>query len=143
MRFGTLVQEAVLEPEAFAARAVWSGGRRAGKVWDAFEATAGDSLTEREQADVLLVRDAVRACGPAADLIERSERELCMAWSDQFGPCKARIDGAGLAYFYDLKTTRDSSAAAFGKQFAKLKYDLQFAWYARALAASGAAWWTC
>ena len=58
---GTLAHWILLEPEKIAgAIAVWEGGRRAGHVWDEFEA-ANEGKLIMKRADVVDVQDACPA----------------------------------------------------------------------------------
>ena len=80
MSLGTAAHCATLEPERFAAEFVtWTGGRRAGKEWDAFKADAEAAqrliLTEDERDTALAIAQAVRACPDAMVYLRHGHAE--------------------------------------------------------------------
>ncbi len=143
LRMGRCVHMAVLEPETFAKRcAVWRGGIRRGKEWDAFVAahTGQEILTtdEREECDAIAA--AVRGHRVAGAFVSGGNSEVSMTWLHEESAiggtlglsmkCKGRMDFVSdLGVIVDLKTTRDASADAFGKTAANFKYPAQGAWY--------------
>jgi hypothetical protein len=140
MRLGRCAHLATLEPQRFAAEvAVWTGGRRSGKDWDAFcEASAGrELLTESEAAYCHAIAGAVRADPIALRYLTGGDAEVTIQWSQRLPgagalsvPCKARLDYRGPLAIADLKTTRDASPEAFGRQAWNLGAAGQLAWYA-------------
>ena len=128
LRWGKLVHLAVLEPEVYGTAAtIWTGGRRFGKVWDAFVEDAGGPewiVKAEENAELLQMTAAVHGNPDAHRLIESSMHEQTVTWEG--GKC--RLDMAGDGWIADLKTT--ARIDGFGRQFFNLSYDMQFGWYA-------------
>ena len=94
MRFGRVLHLAVLEPDLLPSQvAVWSGGRRAGKEWDAFKShhAAREILTEAEFDDVQ---------GAALSVLARREfgpyltgpSEVSIKWECEGILLKSRLD---------------------------------------------------
>lgn len=151
MRWGKLAHMAILEPDRFATEtAVWSGGRRAGKVWDQWqEDNAGKAhITEDERFQLLAMQSVVRQDSCAANLVRHCEDfEKAIQWDggDGIGPAKARVDGCGIGYMgatgicggmlIEYKTCRElgKDASKFLRQAEGLGYQLQLAWYWRGL----------
>ena len=135
-RLGRATHCAVLEPDRFALDfVVWTGGRRAGKDYDAFCAAVGDRtmLTEDQYATALAIRDAVRSCPLAMPLLKSGRPELSVKWTDEPTglACKGRMDWlAPDGVIVDLKTARSIESRAFGQQSGKLGYHNQLAFYA-------------
>ncbi len=123
-RRGRLVHLAVLEPNVYEAQtAVWDGGRRAGKAWEAFCAAneGKELLTLAEAKTTQDIARAVRAHPVAAKYLERGRSEVTVLWDVEVVPglvipCKCRIDWVGESLLLDLKTTKDASPEAFGRQ---------------------------
>lgn len=144
MRMGRAVHLAVLEPERFGAECVlWSGGRRAGKEWEAFQAHhAGRNILKPDEFDeCLAIQKAARADATAAKYLEGGKGEVSMMWTrtvEAVGglpgysvPCKGRVDFlSDLGCIVDMKTTRDASPGAFARQCWNLGYHAQAAFYA-------------
>ena len=141
MSLGTAAHCATLEPERFAAEFVtWTGGRRAGKEWDAFKADAEAAqrlvLTEDERDTALAIAQAVRACPDAMVYLRRGHAEVSMAWHHCEDPqmlLKGRVDWLtvvdGCDVVVGLKTTRDLRPREFAAQAARLCYHWQWAFY--------------
>jgi hypothetical protein len=141
MALGTAAHCATLEPERFAnSFAVWTGGRRAGKEWDAFKADAEGRgmavLTEDERDEALAIAAAVRGCPEAMVYLRRGHAEVSMAWHHDDDPqplLKGRVDWLtvvdGADVVVGLKTTRDLRPRKFAAQAADLCYHWQWAFY--------------
>ena len=140
MALGTLAHLATLEPHRLSEVAVWTGGRRAGKAWDEWEAANAGRLQAKpeELAAAETMAAAVRAHPWAARLLSTGYAEVPLFWIDPATglPCKARLDwyvppcemfprGA----LPDLKSARDVSSRAFERQTASLGYHGQLAHY--------------
>ncbi len=145
MELGGLVHSIILEPETLPhAYAVWSGKRKAGKEWDAFEAEHEGKKQIVKEADVLEaghfsrswennrarreVMDPLRATG----LVESA-----LQWTDPVSglPMKARFDwvnpSTDAPVIVGLKTSRNVSPRGFANQAAQLGYHLSWAMYAQ------------
>lgn len=140
MSLGTAAHCATLEPKRFAAEFVtWTGGRRAGKEWDAFKADAEAAqrliLTEDERDTALAIAQAVRACPEAMVYLKRGHAEVSMSWQHDEPELalKGRVDWLTVADGCDvvvgLKTTRDLRPREFAAQAARLCYHWQWAFY--------------
>ena len=146
---GTAEHCMILEPSQFPPRyVVWTGGRRAGKDWDAFEAAnIGKTIIKSDEYDrCVAMRDAVLA-HPAAGPIFTSggEAEKVITWRDpETGlDCKARIDWLS-GSIDDLKTGRSANPRVFGQAAARYRYHAQLAWYRWGIEVStGLVDWPC
>jgi hypothetical protein len=151
MRLGTAVHCALLEPEAYRSRYVaWSGGRRAGKEWEAFLAAATDAKTVvLTAAEASLVTSYVMACRTHPDasrLLAGGRAEVSVMWDATLPAAgdvpgrtwraKARLDGVSPAGIVDLKTCRDGSPEGFSRAAWRLNYFGQAAWYVDAYRAA-------
>lgn len=140
---GRAIHLAVFEPAKFKARYVrWEGGRRAGKEWDAFcsEFRTREILRDEDYRLCLDIAAAARKDEAAAKYLSGGRGEVTMVW-DHVRPalgtfpewslrCKGRVDFLAQAgAITDLKSTRDASPIAFGRQCASLGYVTQAAWY--------------
>lgn len=139
MVIGNATHVAVFEPEEYRARfAIWDGGRRAGKEWDAFCAAnrGRDILTQAQSTEVQIIANAVRNDPVASKYVTGGRGEVTIRWEHELAdgwktPAKARPDFvASIGALVDLKTTRDGSPVSFGRQVANLDYLGQCAWYA-------------
>jgi len=143
LKRGRAVHVAVLEPERFASLyAVWDG-RRSGKDWEAFEAAerlAGrEVLTAKEYELAKALAIAVRGDPVAARYVTGVRTEQSIGWTyrrPEFEglagyemACKARLDAVSQLGIVDLKTSRDGSPSAFGREVLRLEYHVQAAWY--------------
>ena len=137
MAWGRKVHAAILEPDRFfGSLALWEGGRKYGKTWDAFteENPDGDLIVTRDElVDLTALSRAVWACKPAAALLTGGECEKVLTWTDKdCGACKGRVDmGRGGVTLTDLKTTATIIPAAFWKTAERLAYHVKMGWYAR------------
>ena len=139
MNVGTAVHIGVLEPERWDDEIVLmpkfnrrsNAGKAEAEAWEA--AHVGKVwLDEADHAKALAIVGSVRRHPAAQRLLAEGVAERTLMWNDaRHGtPCKARIDwhrpdGA----MVDLKTTRDASPNAFGRQIADLMYHVQAAHY--------------
>jgi hypothetical protein len=149
LRNGRANHVAILEPEKFASEvAIWDGGRRASKAWDAFsEANAGkDILTQTEYEQLIGMQRAVRQHPIASRYLQRGRAEVSVLWTMTTGdealglpgsamPCKSRLDYLAPEWIVDLKTCRDASPMVFGRAAFNLEYHAQAAYYVDAVAA--------
>lgn len=141
MRQGRLNHSTVFEPHTVAAKyAVWEGGRRYGKEWDAF-CDLNRGLTIMQPADMEKaqnIAEAVWTHKHAARLLEAGKCEQVILWADKDTglPCKARVDWLG-DWGVDLKTTNDIEARAFGRHCSSFMYYGQVAFYNAGVYASG------
>jgi hypothetical protein len=137
MTLGTVVHGLILEPDK-TRFAVWDGGRRAGKEWDAFsEAHRNAGVT------ILKAEDAARAKAMAAAvrskpyvmglLDDDGREEVTIKWENQGVLLKGRADWvcgpSGHGAILDLKTTRDASVDGFGREFAQRNCAMQLSMY--------------
>ncbi len=140
MELGTATHAAVLEPDRFSLDYVgWDGGRRAGKAWEEFQATAAGGgvriLPARDYESVLEMQTAVRANPFAAAYLATGAAEVTMEWADDVTgrDCKGRADWITRDLATDvvvgLKTAKDCRPIPFGNQAARLGYHLQWAFY--------------
>lgn len=137
---GRATHLAVFEPDQFRATcALWTGGVRRGKEWDAFRKKnpGRDILTEAENEKCLAIQKAVRADRIAHPYVSEGQGEVTMLWTAmvEVGPllqCKGRIDFDGATALVDLKSTRDASPDGFGREVWRYGYHVQAAWYSDA-----------
>jgi hypothetical protein len=136
MAFGRLVHLAILEPDKYRDDvAVWRGGRRAGKEWDAWQLEHAGKVhaTASEAAQCEAMSLAVWS-HPIAEpyLTLPGLAEVTMRWTHPMGvECKSRLDWyvPGTGTIVDLKTSRDASEFAFARSAASLKYATRAAFY--------------
>lgn len=136
MKVGRVSHVATFEPERFLnSIAVWDGGTRRGKDWEAFKARneGRELLTENEHTKCLSIQNAVRNSKLASRYVQKGRGEMTMLWTTELRgnkiPCKGRIDFDSQSAIVDLKTTKDASPDAFGRQCYDLHYATQAAWY--------------
>lgn len=147
-RLGRANHVAVFEPERFANLvAVWDGGDRRGKAWEAFKADHSDRdiLKSDEYEQLLGMQRAVRQHPIASKYLRRGQAEASILWTLMTEavdglpglniPCKSRLDYIAPGCLLDLKTCRDASPAAFGRSAFNFDYFTQAAFYADAFEA--------
>ena len=138
---GRIAHLACFEPERLADVAVWDG-RRAGKDWQAFfAANAGREVCPASIFEYARRLGAAARRNPdAAPLLAEARFEVSLAWADAATSraMKGRLDAVGHNFLLDLKTTRDASPEAFGRQSWAACYHVQMALYADGLVANGA-----
>jgi len=131
MRFGRLVHLAALQPSI--EPAVWHGGRRAGKEYDAWLASVPhgqETATEAEWLAACDCAESVRQHDDAFDLIRESKREFSLKHTTgEYGPCSARLDAWKPGCLVDLKTTGAIGKRAVASNCAAMAYHIQFGWY--------------
>lgn len=136
MILGTAVHLLTLQPERAPEIVAFEGDKRT-KEWKQFKADNADRLIlgAEDLATARAMAAAVRAHPVAAALLDGCEYELPIFYTDQATGlrCKARLDAAKPGAVIDLKSARDISPRAFGRQAAALDYPGQLAHY-------GAAW---
>lgn len=149
LKNGRANHTAVFEPQRFARTvAVWDGGRRSGKVWDAFRKTNADKdiLTKDEYDQLIGMQRAVRQHPVAGRYLQRGRAEVSVLWTHVVKPlggipgysipCKSRADYlVPDCCIVDLKTCRDASPSAFGRAAFNFEYHAQAAYYVDAVAA--------
>lgn len=136
LRIGRVTHLAVLEPELFAKSvAVWGGGRRAGEAWDRFkDKNEGKELLTLDQyMEVMALSQAVRGDKFTGKYLSKGRAEVSIVWEAEGVKLKSRLDFISGSFFpsviVDLKTTRDGSPEAFGKEAFRLGYHIQAALY--------------
>lgn len=147
LTLGNATHVAVLEPERYGSEFVtWTrrteGGNAAprnGKHWDEFRlANTGKTiLTYDENALAQAIAAAVRADANANAYLASGDPEVTLQWilDAALGarPAKSRVDWLtaidGEPYLVGLKTARNCSHFAFGRQAAQLEYAMQWAYY--------------
>jgi hypothetical protein len=140
LMLGRAFHTAVLEPDRFPLDyAVYTGGDRRGREWEAFSAANSGRtiLKEKEYAEAIRMRDAVRAHRRAAQLLSHGTPELAITWPDPHTSvvCKARLDYLHHPGVVDLKRTASLDARRFANTAADLGYHIQLALYRRGIAA--------
>lgn len=140
LRLGRATHTYVLEPDKFGEQyAVWEGGRRYGKTWDAFcnDNSTRTILTKQQASEAKRIRDAVHAHPLAGKLLSEksARREFTIVWSHpRTGiTIKQRVDFLGTALI-DLKTCQSVKPALFSTAAARFGYALQMALYADGVA---------
>jgi hypothetical protein len=146
LMLGRACHTAVLEIERFLLDyALFEGERRAGKVWEAFEAQHADkTILKRPEYDLCLdMRKAVMAHPVAASYLAKGRAEQVVTWTDGATglACKARLDwicdAPGKAALLDLKTTGCVETTLFASTAARMGYHAQLAFYRQGLIANG------
>lgn len=146
MLLGQGAHTAILEPMQFMREyALFEGERRAGKVWEAFEAAhPGKTILKRPEYDLCVaMQEAVRAHPEASKYLARGRKEHVVTWIDEETKlaCKLRADWLcdvpGLATLIDMKSTNTIDAALFGATAARMGHYGQIAFYQRGLRAVG------
>lgn len=144
LAMGRAVHTAVLEPFRFVdTYAVFSGARRQGKAWEAFEAeNAGKTILKVDEVQTAMnAAAAVRRHPLAGRLLHAGKAEQSITWTDpKTGiACKARPDWIDVdsRSLLDLKTTGDIAMRRFGTIAARFGYHCQIAWYVRGLRENG------
>ena len=139
MLIGTATHCAVLEPMRLPLTvAVWEGGRRAGREWEAFcEANEGRAILRGDDYErAVAIGAAVRSHPLAARLLDRGEAEQTIRWTDRGLDCKGRVDWrAAPMVFVDLKTTRTIDMRRFSAGAWSMGTFGQLAFYRRGIAA--------
>lgn len=141
-KLGRATHVAILEPELFGLLyVVWTGGRRAGKTWDAFQAAHADReiLTADEYGRCVAMQKRVREHPTAGRYVVGGKAEVTIAWdhiipaASDFPaivtPMRGRLDYLRDDVIVDVKTTRDASVDGFGREVWTHRYHTQLALY--------------
>lgn len=110
----------------------YPGPVRRGKEWDRFQQEhAGDIiLTKRELDLVERMGGALLKHSEASSILARvTGREHVLQWQRDGRLCKCKLDAYGPRLLVEIKSTRDVSGRAFGRQIAQLGYLHQAAFY--------------
>ena len=132
LRFGTAVHQMLLGEHAKVARFC---GRRAGKVWEGFQADAAEAgaaviLNEREHAHATAIANALRRHTRAMDLLfDGTAVEGRIDWTWLGRAVRSTPDAVGPKRIVDLKTTQTAKPDLFVRQGLRLFYHAQAALY--------------
>lgn len=109
-------------------------GRRQGKAWVEFrEAHAAYEILNAADYDrAHRCADKVMKSSDARALIDWSEHEKQIEWTNIGRACSSRLDMVGHDFVADLKTTRCSKPGRFDKDAIWMHYHGQIAWYQQA-----------
>ncbi len=133
LRLGRVTHAMVLTPDVPADVAVWDGGARRGKAWEAFvlDNAGRDIVKVDELATAERMRAAVMAHPVARDLLTGGEGEVTIQWTTDAGvKCRARADYVTrVGGLVELKTTRYAQRQAFMREAARRLYHAQIAFY--------------
>lgn len=118
--------------------------RRAGKLWDAFEAEHVDDviLNEREHAIATAMARALTT-DFLADMLTfapGTEHERKVEWKFGNRECSGRIDALGPDFLIDLKAVQDADPRWFPYQVRRMYWAEQVTWYADGCEAAGLGW---
>lgn len=151
LRLGRSTHAAILEPALFSrTHAVWQGGRRYGKEWDAFKAAnmGRELLTQDEHELCLAMSRSARTDEHAGPYLAGGRSEVTLLYevkapnvSSEFPgyveKMKSRIDFVSKRdVILDVKTCRDASPRIFGNEATKFLYTAQAALYRAAYEAA-------
>lgn len=138
-RLGRVTHVAMIEPERFAATvAVWDGGRRAGKDWEAFKVQHKDKelITLAQYDQAIAMSRAVRANETLAKYLRKGKSEVTVRWECEGVVLKSRLDFVSGAFvphvIVDIKTAQDASPEVFGRAAWDFDYVMQAAMYSDA-----------
>lgn len=135
LTLGRAFHTATFEPEKYLGEyAIWDGGNRRGKAWDAFveEHTAQTILTTAQHELAVAMSTAVRSHPVAGPYVSaQGEREVGVTWRDKDTglDCKARLDLITERAIVDLKSARSIDRRLFGSAAARYGYHGQGAFY--------------
>lgn len=146
-RVGQLAHCAILEPEEFAKRyAVGPDCSRANKAWKEWEASLapGVEAIKPDEASVAWAqRESVLKLPGMAEILGAGKAEVSAFWEDPYTGvlCRCRPDfAATCGVLLDVKTVGNSSPSDFRLQAARMRYNVQDAFYTEGYGlASGAA----
>ena len=135
-RVGTLAHCAILEPEEFGKRyAVGPDVIRSTKVWKEFEASLApgvEAIKPDEAAMAWKQRESVLKLTGMAEILNAGAAEVSAFWEDPYTGvlCRCRPDwAANCGALLDVKTVGNSSPSDFRLQAARMRYDVQDAFY--------------
>ncbi len=132
--FGRLVHVVTLEPEQIEkVYAVWDGGDRRGKAWEAFRLGHADReiIRQRDLDSAIRLAREVRNHPLVRPYLNDGDPEVSVVWERAGVTCKGRLDWVSRSKpaLLDLKTTSDITEARFTTQAARLGYHGQSAFY--------------
>ena len=141
LRFGTGVHLMLLGMVERVAK--FTGGRRAGKVWEAFQLDAAERccdviLNEKEHASCVAVADSIRRHETAMRLLfDGTQVEKRIDWTFCGKACRSTPDARSPAHVTDLKTAVTAEPGMFIRQALRMFYHAQAALYSDAIEAVG------
>ena len=132
MDWGTILHAAVLEPERFFKEAViWTGKKKSGKAWDAFEEENQDRIiiTQKQCDDVRYAVDSVLSNQDAMEKLKDCKKEQSIFWSTpEYGNARARPDGLCQNYSVSYKTTAQIHPQAVQRTAYNMGYHIKEGW---------------
>ena len=135
-RVGTLAHCAILEPEQFAKRyAVGPDCSRATKAWKEFELSIApgiEAVKPDEAAVAWAQREQALKLPGMKEILSAGVAEASAFWEDPYTGvlCRCRPDfAADCGVLLDVKTVGNSSPSDFRLQAARMRYDVQDAFY--------------
>ena len=135
-RVGQLAHCAILEPEEFAKRyAVGPDCSRATKAWKEWElslAPGVDAIKPDEASVAWAQRESVLKLPGMKEILSAGKAEVSAFWEDPYTGvlCRCRPDyAADCGVLLDVKTVGNSSPEDFRLQAARMRYDVQDAFY--------------
>jgi hypothetical protein len=133
---GTVLHAKVLLPPDERPDVVVYEGRRAGKVWESFEAEHADSIilspADGEKIDGM--QESILTHPIAMGLLVSCTKfEHSIEWARQGLPCAGRIDAHNSSMVVELKTGREEPPSRFQWSVVRMGYHAQLAWYMRGL----------
>ena len=135
-RVGQLAHCAILEPEEFGKRyAVGPDCSRANKAWKEWEASlpAGvEAIKPSEYDAAMWQRESVLKLPSMKEILSAGKAEVSAFWEDPYTGvlCRCRPDyAADCGVLLDVKTVGNSSPEDFRLQAARMRYDVQDAFY--------------
>jgi len=148
MQLGTAAHCAILEPHLYEQQiAIAPDCDRRTKIgkeeYASFVESVGDKtvIKYEQHESAIAMSNAIDEHEHATELLHGTTREVEKIFTFDGETCKAKIDAIkGDNTIIDIKTTIDASPDAFAKQSANLFYQMQMAWYAKAI---GSDWKTC
>jgi len=140
MALGRATHSAVFEPELFESDYIVYPNARNSNAWKTFAAEHDIStiLRPAERESALRIAEAVRAHGPAAEILAEGIAEQAVTWTDpETGiPRKARLDWVtppSVGILADLKTAKDIGDITFGRAAGRYCYHGQLVDYVSGL----------
>lgn len=127
MNLGIVTHDITLGGDGFV---VFSGKRRQGKDWDAFEAANEGKIIVKSDEFARCEAAAVSALShPIAGPLLIGKRE--QKWkANLFGrKCAGRVDVVGADFITEFKTTTNAEPSWFGRQCLRMGYHAQLSWY--------------
>ncbi len=140
-KLGRAIHVLVLEPEKiYTEWVVWNGGRRAGKVWEAFkEQHSGRTIVKGEEMELAeACAKAIMADPLASAHLREGLAEQIIEWTDEKTGlrCKCLVDLLN-GHQVELKTTRNIVTRDFMRDAVRYGYHGQLGFYDTGIEASG------